>query len=93
MSTKIQVKTPEIEKVIHNLKSATNALHTALPSSIGGKNILDVVKKLNLLCKKVQRTKENYKTLLTKNNEATLKSVQYMSDTDRYLSQNMKTRQ
>ncbi|MFJ5624912.1 YwqI/YxiC family protein [Peribacillus loiseleuriae] len=71
---------------LSRLQSSSSAFQTSFPSSIGGHNVLDVVKQLNNLNTLLQQVGESYKTLLLQNEETTRSSVQFMSDTDHQLS-------
>lgn len=87
----IQIRYSEVEERLADLRSSIQALETSFPIAIGGQNQLEVVDSLNELNLKLQEAMILYKDLLTKNEQATGKSISTMNETDQQLSAFMKT--
>lgn len=86
LSSEIKMKYSDVEQALSKLHSSSSALQTSFPSSIGGNNVLDVVKQLNNLNTLLQQVGDSYKALLLQNEETTRSSVKFMNDTDHQLS-------
>lgn len=86
MSTEIKIRYGEVEQALSRLKDSTQALDTSMPSNIGGKNVLEVINRLNELNGKMKVLLTAYKTLLQQNENSTQHSVQMMREADEKLA-------
>ncbi|KMJ60390.1 hypothetical protein AB685_06165 [Bacillus sp. LL01] len=92
MSTEIKIKQSDIEQVLTQIKSSSEALTSSFPTTIGSGNRLDVVNRLNEINRTLEQLTENYKALLLHNEEMTRQSVQQMVEKDRQISSNIQLR-
>lgn len=86
MISEIRLLKSDVDITLSNLRASIKALETTLSSSLGSRNVLETVDKLNKVNEEIIRLTEEYKILLLENEKSTQLSVEFMNNVDIHLS-------
>lgn len=86
MSVEVKWKYSEIDKALIQIKEKTEQLQTTFPTTIGERNVLDVINRLNELGASLEQLLLQYKAFLLRSEKATNEAVQQWIETDERIS-------
>ncbi|MFN2746615.1 MULTISPECIES: YwqI/YxiC family protein [Bacillus] len=92
MSQEIKVNSGEVKHTLSQLKHSAQGIKSSVPTDIGGKNHLDVVKKIEGMNKDLKKLTKAYASALSKQIIQTESAVETMKDTDKKLASSIKTK-
>ncbi|MGB7999397.1 MAG: DUF5344 family protein [Anaerobacillus sp.] len=92
MSNELLVKFSEVEQSISRIEKSLSAFNAELPKNTGEGNTLDVVNRLNELNHMLTEVGNDYKQILTENNQTVRESVQQLENADKKLSSSIQLR-